>query len=478
MLSYEDDEIRMRIIKQSDLYNEVINSGKTVKWGQYLRAPDIYFEILEKCSDKFIPLGKIANIRFGIKTGVNEFFYLTDEKIKHWQIEDEFLKPVIKSPKESEAIILKEDDLKQKVFLCHKDKTELKGTNALRYINWGESQTTATGEKWPEVPSVAGRKNWYDLSKRKPGQFLVPMITGNSLRGIINKKKVQVDHNLFEILSKEKDVLEALGIFLNSSVCFIQRELTGRANLGDGALKLEGIDWKRILVPDKNLLNEINKKCKKSFDNLCKRKIRSIGQEAKRKDRMDFEMSVLRALGLKEESAKDILKGVIDLVDERHLLPTLRKTKKKARKDRDLSKLCDEVAEEVFGAVPTRFPDGFVKGWGKIDCDEICITAKKIKLGETFFDKQEICDENGKHVMEFFSLDKAKFAVYAKDKDEQIVKIPQKQVVLKKAIQDYEFYLKELKSKLLLAFIEKCNDQVLSYNLTKKVFEDYNLPSI
>ncbi|MGC9089335.1 MAG: Eco57I restriction-modification methylase domain-containing protein [Caldisericia bacterium] len=49
------------------------------KWGGiYLRAPDIYFTILEKGRGKFIKLGDIAEVRFGIKTGANEFFYVED----------------------------------------------------------------------------------------------------------------------------------------------------------------------------------------------------------------------------------------------------------------------------------------------------------------------------------------------------------------------------------------------------------------
>ncbi len=44
------------------------------KWGgKYLRAPDIFFTILEKGKGKLVRLGDIAEVRFGIKTGANEF---------------------------------------------------------------------------------------------------------------------------------------------------------------------------------------------------------------------------------------------------------------------------------------------------------------------------------------------------------------------------------------------------------------------
>ncbi len=53
------------------------------KWGgKYLRAPDIYWTILEKGKDKLVRLGDIAEVRRGFTTGANEFFYLDDEAIR------------------------------------------------------------------------------------------------------------------------------------------------------------------------------------------------------------------------------------------------------------------------------------------------------------------------------------------------------------------------------------------------------------
>ena len=77
------------------------------KWGgKYLRAPDIYWTILEKGRDKLVRLGDIATVKFGIKTGANEFFYLDKNKIEEWGIEDEFLQPVMTSPRESRSIAI------------------------------------------------------------------------------------------------------------------------------------------------------------------------------------------------------------------------------------------------------------------------------------------------------------------------------------------------------------------------------------
>ena len=249
---------------------------------------------IEKCANKFVPLAEVADIRRGITTGINEFFYLTEDEIKHWGIEREFLKPVIKSPKECGGIKLKAKDLKFYAFLCHKDKSELRGTKALKYIKWGEAQKTKSGQSWTDVPSVNGRGNWYELPKRTPNLVLLPMVTGSSLRCILNSCKAQVDHNLFEVVCEDKAILDALAIYLNSGMAFLQRELTGRANLGDGALKVEGIDWVRIIVPEKEILLKLKKDAGGLFEKLRKRTIKDIKTEAKRKDRIEFEKAVLK----------------------------------------------------------------------------------------------------------------------------------------------------------------------------------------
>ena len=111
------------------------------KWGgKYLRAPNIYWTILEKGKDKLLRLGDIAEVRRGFTTGANEFFYLDAARIQEWDIETEFLKPVIKSPRECKSILVDPSQLQFKLFMCHADKAALAGTAALEYIRWGESQ--------------------------------------------------------------------------------------------------------------------------------------------------------------------------------------------------------------------------------------------------------------------------------------------------------------------------------------------------
>ena len=91
---YEGDDFRIFPKSQKELWEEGYDTEEQkytgAKWGKYLRAPDIFFKILEKGKGKLVPLKQIAEVRRGFTTGANEFFYLTEEEIKRRGIEKEF----------------------------------------------------------------------------------------------------------------------------------------------------------------------------------------------------------------------------------------------------------------------------------------------------------------------------------------------------------------------------------------------------
>lgn len=170
---YETDEIRIYPKTQEELWKEGYDDESQnytgSKWGKYIRAPQIFFTIMELGKDLFVPLKEIADVRFGIKTGANEFFYRTEEEIEAWGIEEEFWchkegeewvpNYVIKSPRECKGIVVKSEDLKFRVLMVHKDKKDLEGTNVLNYIEYGESKG------FHERSTCKSRKRWYDLGE-------------------------------------------------------------------------------------------------------------------------------------------------------------------------------------------------------------------------------------------------------------------------------------------------------------------------
>ncbi|RKY83421.1 hypothetical protein DRQ09_10095, partial [candidate division KSB1 bacterium] len=69
---YENEDFRIFPKKQKELWEEGYNIDEKMyageKWGKYIRAPEIFFKILKKGKDKFIPLKSIAEIRRGFTT--------------------------------------------------------------------------------------------------------------------------------------------------------------------------------------------------------------------------------------------------------------------------------------------------------------------------------------------------------------------------------------------------------------------------
>lgn len=336
-----NDTFRVFPISNSELkeagmeYEEgkTVETGKYIgdKWGgKYLRAPDIFFTILEKGKDKLVKLGDIAEVKFGIKTGANDFFYLTDEQARKWNIEQEFLKPVIKGPRECKSLLANLDDLKQNVFICSKSKEELSGTNALKYILWGEQQKVEIKQGTEEgnvvvgfqnISSTHGRKYWWDLGIRNfPDAVWVKSI--NEVHGQSTIPfNCLVDQRLYELYLKNKKYKNKLAVLINSSVMYLSKEITGRANLGEGVLDSTVYEAKQTYILDPEKIPDIKVKDYKfvSIFEECgidpKSDTPIEEQEPKPlPDRAELDNIVFDALGLTEEERKDVYRAVCRLV--------------------------------------------------------------------------------------------------------------------------------------------------------------------
>ena len=375
---YQNEELRIFPKRQADLWEEGFDEeqGKYVgaKWGRYIRAPQIFFRILEKAKDKFVPLGEIAEVRRGFTTGANEFFYLTEEEIKRRKIEKEFWMHrdeegnwvpnyVIKSPKECKSIVVKPEDLKYRVLMIHKDREELKGTNVLRYIRVGERRG------FHERPTCASRgKRWYDLGKRTPFGFLHPMVHNDRQVIAMNTSGCFVDHNLFEIQPKNRKVASALAAYFTSTFAFLVKELGGRVNLGEGALKTEGIDIERFLTIhperlDKSIVQKLENwvlRASSTFDHASyihefgASSSEEVSLDKVKPDRRELDRIVMgEILGLSDEEQLEVYRAVVDLVKSRiekaKSFGKRRKTKEGIDVDLLVKTLKESIGEETLG---------------------------------------------------------------------------------------------------------------------------------
>ena len=219
------------------------------KWGgKYLRAPDIYHHILAKYGDKLVRLGDIATVRFGIKTGANQFFYLKPDRIKEFGIEAEFLAPIMTSPTESRSLIVNPATLPYRVFMCHQDRADLKGTGALGYIEWGESQG------YHRRPTCRTRPRWYDLGEHIPPPLTMNRIIDERVKAFTMPDGAYASDTLQEIHA-DPETAAALADSLNDDFAQVQYNIEGRANFGGGALELKIYETEQILVENPNIIS-------------------------------------------------------------------------------------------------------------------------------------------------------------------------------------------------------------------------------
>ncbi len=272
------------------------------KWGgKYLRAPDIYWTILEKGKGKLVRLGDITNPRFGIKTGANEFFYLDAEQIDTWQISRKYLEPAIKSPRECSRILVGPSDFKYGLLMCHEDKEKLKGTPELEYIRWGESQG------FHKRPSCRGRQRWWDLGDREKAFVNVNYLVDKVMRFFVSESGFYVSDNFHEIHSC-RNISWQLAVACNSSIFQLFTNIAGRANFGDGLMKIQTYEVADLPLLDPNLLDEKN----------CRAVLKGSERlDLEDDDRRNLDSVIFDTLHLSSGECDGIYEALIELVERR-----------------------------------------------------------------------------------------------------------------------------------------------------------------
>lgn len=314
------------------------------KWGgKYLRAPEIYFKILEKGKGKLVRLRDIAEVRRGFTTGANEFFYLkpVDKTVKEvvkiaeknsnalirvknsagWEgeIESKFLKPVIKSPRELKTIIVRLEDLNYLVFMCNEPKSKLSGTKVLEYIKWGEKQ------EYHKYPTMSGREIWYFLPS-KESKILFLRATSDRPAFYYSDIEIYHDQTFYSVIPKKE--YQLLGLLLNNSFSiYISREINSGASsaLGLGASWTAVYETNNIELPFIKGIENFKKiqfgkrKPDSIFTELGFDKNKPIREQEPKPlpDRKALDDIIFDALGLTEEERKEVYWAVAELVKAR-----------------------------------------------------------------------------------------------------------------------------------------------------------------
>jgi methylase of polypeptide subunit release factors len=354
------------------------------KWGKYLRAPDLYFRIMERYGDRFVQFGEIATIRFGVKSGCDAFFMPRDVSEKFlerynaatWSdapiitrckrgevesgevklveagdgtvhpIEAKYLAPEVHSLMELNRPLIFPADLSRLILLVSEPLPALRGSHVAKYLRYGEATSFASTKSKavpvPERSTCAGREPWYDLTYTKPGHLVWPK--SQQYRHIVayNANDVIVNCNLYDVTVVDKNLRrpEIVAAMLNSTLIALFKIYFGRYAGTEGNLKTEVVDVNLLEVPDPQFAKpKVADKLKDAFQRLCQRDTRPMVEEeftacrsSERAEQME-KLPIVLPSELKMSDRRDLDLAVFELIG--------------VTEPAEREKLCDELYFET-----------------------------------------------------------------------------------------------------------------------------------
>ena len=487
-VTHQDDEFRVRLLRQGALRQRLEGGEQTVKWGPYLRAPAVYFDLLAQAADRLALLRDIAPPARGSLTGINQFYHLDAERTAQWKIEPEFLFPLLKSPGESANILVDEAGLSLKVFVCRLTKDELRAQGklgALRYIEWGEQQVFTSGVQagltWPHGAEVRNRKpGWYAIPeyRSRPAQLFLPSAYGDRFMLKYSSQPLIADARLYFLSPIDQLAADVVVAVLNSSITSLLIELAGRVTLGDGALELKVEDARDYLwVPDARLFTSRDREIILSaFQPLLKRPIGSVFDEVKRPDRQQLDRAVLQAMQLDPDVwLPRICEGLATLVRDRMELGRMRSKARKTKTARAANKVADDALAEVLPDGARRFPDDFWSDAARQGAfTEIALPQASLRHAGHMFGREEVTADDGfQHQAR--TPQEAKYLIYAQAAGQQVARLPAAVVEVTRTVANYEHYVRETQEALRQAYYRRTLNQKAAARFVETTMQKLNL---
>ena len=351
------DYWRVRVRKQRDLWREglalrtedeeeedTLGEYKGGKWGQYIRGPDSWFELVERTRSRMAQLQELAKISRGFTSGADRFYCVRDVTQQHldsipdpqefldrWGIsrrdtrririvrdgmdvehlvEKRFLEPELHTLMEVKRAIVRESDVERMVINASVPRARLRGTHFADYVAYAERQGWHTR---PTIASRARTRPWYDLGLR-PKSERADMFWSMSQQYRhavpLNNDLLPANHNLFDVWTLNRDQTDLLWSVLNGTVTVLSKHQFGRAAGIEGNLKTEVVDANMMLVPDiRKASPEAAARAIAACERMSQRDAgRYLYEEFALDDRRELDDATLEILGIEDADERTALR--------------------------------------------------------------------------------------------------------------------------------------------------------------------------
>ncbi|MCX7782554.1 MAG: SAM-dependent methyltransferase [Meiothermus sp.] len=212
------------------------------------RAARELYQSLREAPQTF-RLGGVADVGIGYVTGHNNFFHLSPEEARHWNIPLEFLRPAVRRGRAFTGLRFTRADWERALqkgeagFLLHLPPDAILPSSVRAYLERGQ----ATGV--PQAYKCRARRPWYSVPHvHQPDGFLTYM-SGSMPHLVTNEAGAVAPNSLHLVRLKAPGVLskKALSALWQTSLTRLSAELEGHA-MGGGMLKMEPGEAERVVL--------------------------------------------------------------------------------------------------------------------------------------------------------------------------------------------------------------------------------------
>lgn len=298
--SSQTNSVQVTTLNPEQLQSEPFQSN----WALPLRASTELTELLST-PQLWQKLEALGRVRYPLKTGINAFFYLSQEKAAQWQIEPEFLFPILRSSRQVKGYIIQAKNLREYLFSCPHTTQELAKqgkSGALAYILWGETQSAQPRQKrtqavpWPQVPSIKANRPWHFTKRLAPAHLFCPRFIDQRFFFPLCQGEVMEDQTFYglTLAQPDKHPPTLLAALLNGTLSYLLAEYRARTNLGEGVLQYARCDMAAFPVITPDLYSPLEQEqLIQAFHRLSSRPILPLEQELCSPDRVALDVLIL-----------------------------------------------------------------------------------------------------------------------------------------------------------------------------------------
>ncbi|MEA2069750.1 MAG: N-6 DNA methylase [Asgard group archaeon] len=221
------------------------------KWSKFFRITKLYTDIINH--PKITSLKNVANIKRGITSGADNFFYVSKKDIQQFNLPKRYLLPAVKSPKDYSNTIVVNSIAKKIIYIPEEKMFHKLPKKLQKYILWGEQKNYHTRE------SFKHKKKWYSLNITTPAVILSPrFVRTNFPKFLWNKINAIPNQTYYEVFPKKTHYAKIIFGSLISYFGAWAFEIEGRIE-GRGLLQLAVFELANFPVIDPRTLTGLQK---------------------------------------------------------------------------------------------------------------------------------------------------------------------------------------------------------------------------